>query len=60
LLYINNNHIGFYPYTSAIEAYKKELEQYHTSKGTVRFPLDKHPSAELNIRDSKIQGKGET
>jgi len=35
------NHIGFYPKTSAIEAFKEELSDYEASKGTIRFPLDK-------------------
>ena len=35
------NHVGFYPGSSAIEAYKKELSPYKQSKGTVQFPLDK-------------------
>ena len=35
------NHIGFYPKTSAIEAFKKELSGYEISKGTIRFPLNK-------------------
>ena len=35
------NHIGFYPTSSAVEAFKKELSAYEVSKGTVRFPLDK-------------------
>ncbi len=35
------NHIGFYPKTSAIEAFKEELSDYEVSKGTVRFPLGK-------------------
>jgi uncharacterized protein YdhG (YjbR/CyaY superfamily) len=35
------NHIGFYPKTSAIEAFKRELSNYEVSKGTIRFPLDK-------------------
>lgn len=34
-------HIGFYPVSSAIVAFKKELEGYEQSKGTIRFPLDK-------------------
>jgi uncharacterized protein YdhG (YjbR/CyaY superfamily) len=33
-------HIGFYPKTSAIEVFKKELSGYEVSKGTIRFPLD--------------------
>ena len=34
-------HIGFYPTSKGIEAFKKELSAYERSKGTVRFPLDK-------------------
>jgi uncharacterized protein YdhG (YjbR/CyaY superfamily) len=36
-----NKHIGFYPTPSAISAFEKELEPYHTSKGAVQFPYDK-------------------
>jgi uncharacterized protein YdhG (YjbR/CyaY superfamily) len=35
------NHIGFYPKTTAIKKFKKELSAYETAKGTVRFPFDK-------------------
>ena len=35
------NHVGFYPTPSAIEAFKKELSPFKTSKGTVQFPLNK-------------------
>ncbi len=35
------NHIGFFPKTSAIEAFKDKLGPYKTSKGTIQFPLDK-------------------
>jgi len=35
------NHIGFYPAPSGIEAFKKELSKYKSSKGAVQFPLDK-------------------
>ena len=34
-------HIGFYPTSSGITAFKKELSAYKTSKGTVQFPIDK-------------------
>lgn len=34
------NHIGFYPVPSGIEAFKKELAPYVSGKGTLRFPLD--------------------
>jgi len=33
-------HIGFYPTSSGIEAFKKELSDYKVSKGTVRFPIN--------------------
>jgi uncharacterized protein YdhG (YjbR/CyaY superfamily) len=35
------NHIGFYPVPTALEAFKKDLSAYKTSKGAVQFPLDK-------------------
>lgn len=35
------NHIGFYPTSSGITAFKDELSKYESSKGAVRFPLDK-------------------
>ena len=35
------NHIGFYPTSSGIEAFKKELSSYKGAKGSVQFPLDK-------------------
>ena len=36
-------HIGFYPGAGAIinEAFKNELAGYETSKGTIRFPIEK-------------------
>lgn len=36
-----NHHIGLYPGSRPIEAFKDELSKYETSKGTVRLPLDK-------------------
>ena len=35
------NHIGFFPKANAIKKFEKELLKYETSKGTIRFPLDK-------------------
>ncbi len=35
------NHIGFYPVSSAITAFEKQLSKYKTSKGTVQFPIDR-------------------
>lgn len=33
------SHIGFYPGAAAIAAFKKELSQYKTAKGSVQFPF---------------------
>jgi uncharacterized protein YdhG (YjbR/CyaY superfamily) len=35
------NHIGFYPTSSGVEAFKEELSEYPTSKGVIRFPYGK-------------------
>jgi len=35
------NHIGFYPTSSGISAFKDELKEYKSAKGSVQFPLDK-------------------
>lgn len=35
------NHIGFYPTSSGIANFKKELSMYKGAKGSVQFPLDK-------------------
>ena len=35
------NHIGFYPAPSGIEAFKKELSVYEGAKGSVQFPINK-------------------
>ncbi|MEO7393824.1 MAG: DUF1801 domain-containing protein [Chitinophagaceae bacterium] len=35
------NHIGFYPTSSGIAAFNKELSSYEGAKGSVKFPIDK-------------------
>lgn len=35
------HHIGFYPGSAPVKQFAHELENYATSKGTIRFPLDK-------------------
>lgn len=35
------NHVSFFPTASGVEAFEKQLQDYVTSKGTIRFPLDK-------------------
>ncbi|HEY5382958.1 MAG TPA: DUF1801 domain-containing protein [Candidatus Paceibacterota bacterium] len=34
-------HVGFFPTASGISAFKKEMAKFESSKGAVRFPLDK-------------------
>ncbi|MES2223570.1 MAG: DUF1801 domain-containing protein [Patescibacteria group bacterium] len=34
------HHIGFYPTSSGVTAFKKEVSKYIFSKGTVQFPID--------------------
>ncbi len=34
-------HISFFPTSSGITAFQKELSTYKTSRGTVQFPFDK-------------------
>jgi uncharacterized protein YdhG (YjbR/CyaY superfamily) len=36
-----SDHYSFFPTSSGIEAFKKELEEYNISKGTIRLPNDK-------------------
>lgn len=35
------DHCSLFPTASVIEAFKKELKGYRTSKGTIQFPTDK-------------------
>ena len=35
-----SNHIGFYPGSSGVEAFKSKLSGYHFSKGAIQFPID--------------------
>jgi uncharacterized protein YdhG (YjbR/CyaY superfamily) len=41
------NHIGFYPTSSGIAAFKEELSGYETSKGAIKFPLTRPLPLEL-------------
>jgi uncharacterized protein YdhG (YjbR/CyaY superfamily) len=41
------HHIGFYPTSSGISTFSKELAPFSTSRGTVRFPLEKPIPYEL-------------
>jgi uncharacterized protein YdhG (YjbR/CyaY superfamily) len=41
------DHCSLFPTASVIEAFKKELKGFRTSKGTIHFPVDKPLSATL-------------
>ena len=71
LLYfaVHTNHIGLYPYPSAMEAFRKEIAVYKTSKSTIQFPNGKPLPLELiheivvfrvgeNILKEQIRKKG--
>ncbi|MBI5857283.1 MAG: DUF1801 domain-containing protein [Sphingobacteriales bacterium] len=51
------NHISFFPTSSGIAAFKKELSGYAGSKGTVRFPLDQTLPLKLISRIVKYRLK---
>ena len=40
-------HIGFYPTAAPIRVFKAELSRYATSKGAIRFPLERGIPASL-------------
>lgn len=37
----HQHHIGFYPTPSAVQAFAGDLLEFHTTKGSIQFPLDK-------------------
>jgi uncharacterized protein YdhG (YjbR/CyaY superfamily) len=49
------NHIGFYPTSSGIAAFKDELKEYNSAKGSVQFPLDKPMPIDLIKRIVKFR-----
>jgi uncharacterized protein YdhG (YjbR/CyaY superfamily) len=42
-----SDHCSLFPTAAIIDAFKKELKRYSTSKGTIQFPTDKPLSAAL-------------
>jgi uncharacterized protein YdhG (YjbR/CyaY superfamily) len=51
------NHIGFYPHTSAMAAFKRELAGYKRGKGSVQFPLDEPVPLDLIARIVRFRVK---
>jgi uncharacterized protein YdhG (YjbR/CyaY superfamily) len=49
------NHIGFYPAPSGVEAFKVDLAVYDQSKGTIRFPFGTPVPLELIARIVKFR-----
>lgn len=51
------SHIGFYPTSSGVTAFKQEITGYKSSKGAIQFPLDKPLPLELITRIVKFRVK---
>ncbi len=56
------DHCSLFPTASIVEAFKRELEDFATSKGTIQFPTDKPLPAALvkrivEARVAQIEGK---
>jgi uncharacterized protein YdhG (YjbR/CyaY superfamily) len=51
------NHIGFYPTSSGIGAFKKQLGAFRSSKGAVQFPKDKRLPITLVTKIVKFRVK---
>jgi uncharacterized protein YdhG (YjbR/CyaY superfamily) len=51
------NHIGFYPTSSGIKAFEKDLSRYKWARGSVQFPIDKPLPLGLVVRIVKYRVK---
>ena len=49
------SHIGFYPGAAAIAAFKKELSEYKSAKGSVQFPFTRPLPLDLVSRMVKFR-----
>ncbi len=49
------DHLSFYPTSSGVHAFEKELSRYSISKGTVRIPLDEPLPLDLISRIVKFR-----
>lgn len=48
-------HVGFYPHSTTIKAFKDELSDFKTGEGTVQFPLGKPLPVDLVKRMVKYR-----
>jgi uncharacterized protein YdhG (YjbR/CyaY superfamily) len=53
------HHIGFYPTPSGIVNFQSELTSYETSKGAIRFPLDRPIPYQLIEKITRFRVKEE-
>ena len=53
-------HIGFYPTSSGVTAFKEELGDYKSSKGAIQFPIDRPLPLELITRIVKFRVRENT
>jgi len=51
------NHIGFYPTSSPIKVFEKQLSDYKFSKGAIQFPIDKPMPLDLITKIVKYRLK---
>lgn len=51
------SHIGFYPTSLGIKAFQNELSEYHVTKGTIQFTLNKPIPTELVTKIVKFRVK---
>jgi uncharacterized protein YdhG (YjbR/CyaY superfamily) len=51
------NHIGFFPTSSPMTAFKEELANYQVSKGTIRFPLNEPIPFRLGQENCEVPRK---
>jgi uncharacterized protein YdhG (YjbR/CyaY superfamily) len=56
----NKNHLGFYPTSSPIVVFEKELKKFVTSKGAVQFPFNQPLPVELIQRMVKYRVQQDT
>ncbi len=52
-----SKHISFFPTSSGIAKFKRELKSYETSKGTVRFPIEEPIPYKLISKITKFRVK---